>query len=384
VFSWKAKRRFGIRIATSGLALYNVKKYFRKKEFLLMLRLFGLIAVTLFFSPQATWGQARPSPAQPTPLRTTFPNVRGLSQDYRVGAGDTLEIQVVDATELNQTVTVSAAGEINFLSVGAIAVEDLTAAEVEARIASALKEKKMVQEPQVLVFIREYRAKRVYLMGEFAFPGEFVMSQTLTVMDAILLAGGLSSYAPNYGYLHRHVFKRESQAPPPSVIAKPDLPREGTDIFQIDLKPILEGNPPEPDLMLKEGDYLIVPRKEAEFFFVLGDVAAPLSYEIPEGRTVTVSQAIAQAGGPRITAKPSKTILSRMNNEGQRQEIKFDFWAILSGKREDIEVKRNDIIYVPSSKLAAIREQYITSTDLFAEGTAFRIGRYYQLPEEAR
>jgi protein involved in polysaccharide export with SLBB domain len=301
-----------------------------------------------------------------------------------VGVGDTLEIQVVDTTELNQTVKVSAAGDINFLGVGAIPVRDLTAAEVEVRVGSALKEKKLVQKPQVLVFIREYQAKRIYLLGEFAFPGEFVMSQTLTVMDAILLAGGLGSYSLQYGYLHRHVSKREGGPPPISVIAQPDVPREGTEIFRIDLKPILEGKAPEPDLMLEEGDYLIVPRREVEFVFVLGEVRVPLNYPLYERQTLTVSQAIAQAGGPTSSAKASKTILSRKNSEGKRQEMKLDYWAILSGKQRDIEVRPNDVIYVPSGKFSMVVEQFISETPFIAEGTAFHVGRYYQLPEEAR
>jgi polysaccharide export outer membrane protein len=344
-----------------------------------MLRILALTIIAFGASLQISLGQAVPSQAQPTPLRTTFPNAHGLSQDYRVGSGDTLEIQVVDAPDLNQTLKVSTTGEINFLSLGAVSVKDLTAAEIETKIGSALKERKLVQDPQILAYIKGYQAKRIYLIGELAFPGEFVMSQNLTVMDAILLAGGLGASPVHYGYLHRHTSKGESVPPPENIVAKPETPRQGTDIYKIDLMPLLKGKSPEPDLLLKEGDYLIIPRRDSDLFFVLGEVTNPYNYAYPEGRVLTLSQAIAQAGGPTTAAKASKVVISRKDENGNRSEMYADFSAILMGKQKDIEIRPNDIVFVPSGKLTMIKEQYITTTDLFAEGTAFRIGRYYQM-----
>ena len=349
-----------------------------------MLRLAGVVILGFCVLPAILWSQAVPSQPQSSGLRTTFPNVRGLSQDYRIGAGDALEIQVVDTPELNQTLTVSAAGGINFLGLGAIPVLDLTAAELETRIAAALKLKKLVKEPQVLVFIKEYRAKRIFLMGEFASPGEFVMSQNLTVMDAILLAGGLGPSPDDHAYLHRHFVIGNDKPPSAALIANPEVAQEGTEIIKINLKPMLEGRAPEPDPLLKEGDFLIVSRKLVDSFYVLGDVTNPSNFDIPEGQTITVSRAIAQAGGPTFTAKPSNTIIARRSPGGTRQDIKVDYSAILKGKKPDIAVKPNDVIYVPSGKLPMLREQYVTRSNLYVEGTVFRIGRYYQLPEEGR
>jgi polysaccharide biosynthesis/export protein len=363
-----------------------------------MLRLFGLTVIAFCLSPQIIWGQrshpntpqssgnhaAVPYDVQTNSPQTAFPSVRGLSQDYRVGVGDTLEIQVVDTPELNQTLRISASGEISFLSVGTIRVQDLTAAEVEAQIVSALKEKKLVQEPQVLVFIKEYQAKRIYLMGEFAFPGEFFMSQNLTVMDAIMLAGGLGAAPIRYGYIHRHASNHEAGPPSPNVITAPAMAQEGTEVITIDLKPMIEGRSPEPDPMLKGGDYLIVPQKKMDSYFVLGDVRSAANFQIPDGKTITISQAIAQAGGAMLTAKKSGVILARKTSEGARQEIKVNYSEILKGKQTDIEIHPDDIVYVPSGKFSMLREQYVSRSELYVEGTVFRIGRYYQLPEEAR
>ena len=319
------------------------------------------------------------------PIRPSFSSIRGSSQDYRLGVGDTLEVQVVDAVELNQTVRVSGTGEVNFLGVGPIRIAGLTAAEVENKIASALAEKKLVRQPQVLVFISEYRAKRIYLSGELVLPGEVVMSQRLTVMDAILIAGGLGLYPARYAYLHRHVSSKPDTGPPTaSLIAKPDAPREGTEILKIDLQPVLEGKSPEPDRILEEGDYLIVPRREVEFYFVLGEVVNPLNYSYPEAQRLMVSQAIARAGGPLMAAKSNKITIVRDDHTGKQKEIPVDFNAIMKGEKPDIEVLPNDVVFIPSSKRTIIKEDYITKTDLMLEGTAFRVGRYYQMPADSR
>jgi polysaccharide export outer membrane protein len=306
----------------------------------------------------------------------------GLAQDYRLGAGDTLEIQVIGSAELSQTLKVSAGGDINFHPVGVIGAEDLTAAELEAKIASALLDKKLLTQPEVLIYVREYQAKRIYLMGEFGRAGELIMSQQLTVTDAIFLAGGLAPFADRYGYLHRRMARGSASGPPPeSVVAKPDLPREGVEILKVDLQPVSEGRAIEPDIALRQGDCLIVPRRTVEFYFVLGSVLRPLNYLLPNGQPLMASQAISEAGGPTATAKMSKGMLVRYDKEGKRQELKVDYAAILRGKQTDFVVQSNDVIFIPGSNIKTVAEGFVDVATSSIMATAFRVGRSYQLPE---
>jgi polysaccharide export outer membrane protein len=309
-------------------------------------------------------------------------NSRGLSQDYRVGIGDTLEIQVIEAETLNQTIRVSSAGTINFLPVGQIPVLDLTAAELEAKIAAVLQEAKLIQKPEVLVFVQDYQAKRIYVSGELARPGEFVMSQSMTVLDAILLAGGVTSIAGPRAYLHRRTAAgAPAVPPPPNAVQQPEAPREGTEIVKIDLQPMLDGGIPEPDVMLQHGDALMVPRRHVNFYYVLGDVMRPLNYVYPFGRTLMASQALAGAGGPTKTARMSEGMVVRYAKDGTREERKVDFAAILEGRQPDFTVMPDDIIFVPGSKIKTIGEGFVFAANAMIEGTAFRVGRRYQLPD---
>jgi len=306
-------------------------------------------------------------------------------EDYRVGIGDTLEIQVVDITdisELNQTLKVSNLGDIDFHPVGTIHVSDLTASEVESKVASVLKDRGLLKDPQVLVYIQDYQAKRFWVSGQFVAPGEFVMSQRLTVMDAILLAGGLGALASEYGFLHRSGAQREVTGPPTAVtVENPEMEREGVEIIRINLAPLKVGRLPEPDLPLREGDYFIVPRREVDFYFVLGEVMFPLNYIYPSDRTLSASQAIAGAGGPTKTAKLSEGKLVRYDAAGARQEMPIDFQAIIEGRQDDFDVLPNDVIFIPGSNIRTIGEGFIWAANAMIAGTAFRVGRRYQLPD---
>ncbi|NWG13820.1 MAG: polysaccharide biosynthesis/export family protein [Acidobacteria bacterium] len=302
--------------------------------------------------------------------------------DYRVGAGDTLEIEVVEHPELSQTLKVSSSGKINLLPVGEIHVEDLTANELETRIAAILEQKDLLRRPEVLVYVRDYQAKRVYLSGEFVRPGEFIMSQHLTVSDAIFLAGGLGLYPDRYGYLHRRLSKGDPPGPPSaSIIERPEVPREGTEIVKIDLQPLQEGRTPEPDPPLRGGDYLIVPRRQVEFYFVLGEVLRPLNYPLPDGQPLFISRAISSAGGPTPTAKMSNGLLIRTDKQGKRQEIKIDYAAVLSGRQKDFEVQPNDIIFIPGSKIRTITEGFVQAASGSVLVAALRAERAYRIPE---
>lgn len=345
-----------------------------------------IVSALLCWLPAFGQDQGDDSSATTTAATETTPESFHYEQwsDYRVGAGDTLEIQVADVPELTQTVDVSGAGEITVHPLGPVKVMDMTAAELEDALAAAFQQKGLLNHPEVLVYVRKYRAQRIYVTGELAFPGEFVISKGLTVLDGILLAGGVAPAAGRYAYVHRQTSGPNVTGPPPAnVVERPEVPRKGTEIVRVDLQPLKEGRPPVPDVPLKAGDYLIVPRRTLEFYYVMGEVNRPLDYLLPRDRPLHVSQAIAGAGGPTTTAKMSEGILVRYDQKGERHEIHVDFKKILEGEQEDVVVQPNDVIFIPGSIIKTIGEGYVRAANAMVAGAAFRIGRSYQLPNRS-
>ena len=280
-------------------------------------------------------GTAQQAPAGPPP----FLNVRGFSPDYQVGPGDLLDIVVVGLDDLHQSLRISNTGEISYPMLGTIKVADLTAFEVEAEVARRLREKGLVQQPEALVSITEYQAKPVYVSGAVTNAGEFIMSQELTVLDAILLAGGLRYNAADEALLHRRVSADAATVSPAAITGAPNVARPGFEIVKVDIRPLKQGRFLEASIPLRRGDVLVVPDLVMNPFFVVGEVIAPKNYFYPPGLTLMASQAISWAGGPLPTAKMSAGMLVRFDAQGHRTEMKVDYAAILRGKEADFPIQ---------------------------------------------
>jgi len=280
----------------------------------------------------------------------TFNRLPGLSVDYQIGGGDVLMIEIVGAEQLNQSPTVHNSGTITFPLLGTIDIANLTPGEIETKIAGLLAERKLLKDPEVLVHITSYSSKEIFILGEVDRPGQYVMSQPWSLMDAILIAGGLDFRAEDYGYLHRRISDSERGMPPPLEVEKPDIALPGTRVQRVDLRPLKTGGTLENNFPLQEGDVFMVPRRLIEVFYVIGDVKGPGVFEIPPGASVTASQAISWAGGPTRTSKLKKGSLVRHDKAGQRSQMPVDYAAILTGKQKDASVQPNDILFIPGSE----------------------------------
>jgi polysaccharide export outer membrane protein len=310
-----------------------------------------------------------------------FANLSGFANDYEVGPGDLLEIQVIGQDDLRETLRVSNAGEVSYPRLGLIPVADLTVFDIEAAVAQRLREKGLFTNPEVLVSVREYQAKPIYVSGAVVNPGEFIMSHELTVSDAILLAGGLQTSAGDEALLHRRVSPDGEAWAPASVAANPDLPRAGIEILKVDLRPLKQGRFHEASQPLRRGDVLVVPLMPMNPFFVVGEVVEPRNYTYAPGRTIMASQAISWAKGPLPTAKLSDGMLVRYDEAGNRQELKVNYGAILKGEQADFPIQPNDIIFIPGSKVKTITHGMLIMTDTMMMQQSFRVGRRLTLPE---
>jgi polysaccharide export outer membrane protein len=328
----------------------------------------------------ATGAQAPTVAAQDASPQPAFVNLSKASNDYQVGPGDLLDIQVVEHPELTQTLRISNSGEISMSPVGLICVADLTAFDVEYAIAETLREMSLIRNPEVLVFIAEYQAKPIYVSGAVVNPGEFIMSQELTVADAILLAGGLQFNAASEGLIHRRVTGNTQHGLADSC-AETYEATSRTETIKVDLQPMKEGRFFEAALPLKRGDVIVVPQIRMNPYFTAGELVNPYNYFYPPGQTLTVSQAISAAGGPLPTAKMSDGILVRYDEQGRRTEMKVDYAAILTGKQPDFAIQPNDIIFVPGSTIKTLAHGTLLMTDHMAMSAVFRVGRRMQLPE---
>ncbi len=307
-----------------------------------------------------------------------FTNLSGFSEDYRVGAGDLLDIQVVGHSDQNQSLRVALSGDVSFPGIGLVSVAEKTVFELEDMFSDMFRQKGLLNDAQVLVSVAEFQAKPIYVSGAVVNPGEFIMSQALTVADAILLAGGLRANASDHAMLHRRVSPEGDALPVAAITENPEVAKPGIEIVKVDIRPAKEGRFSELAIPLKRGDALIVTTQPMHAFYVVGEVNEPKNYFIPPGRTMTVSQAISQAQGPSPYAKLSAGMLIRHDATGKRQEILVNYAAILQGEQADMPIQENDIIYIPNSRGRRFTYDLVGMTDLMMMQQSFAMGRRMQ------
>jgi polysaccharide biosynthesis/export protein len=127
------------------------------------------------------------NPQQPDP-------VYNIGKEYRVGANDLLDIEVLSLENGKRTVRVNAAGYVTMPLIGAVTVAGLTQQEIEAQIAT-LYGQKYLQDPQVSVFIREFTTERITVDGAVVKPGIYPLVGQMTLLRVIALAGGFGQIA---------------------------------------------------------------------------------------------------------------------------------------------------------------------------------------------
>jgi polysaccharide export outer membrane protein len=182
-----------------------------------------------------------------------------------------------------------------------------------------------MRHPEVTVRVQEYATQDVAVLGQVHSPGSYPIATPQTILKVLSLAGGVLDTAD------RHIVVK----------------RRGTQ-EQVDY--YLSNNPSqafEAIVMVHPGDTVLVSR--APVVYILGDVNRPGGYAIATNDShLMLLQALAMAGSASKTSAPSRARLIRKTPNGVK-ETALHLDEIEKGKREDIELRADDIVYVPFS-----------------------------------
>jgi polysaccharide biosynthesis/export protein len=276
--------------------------------------------------------------------------------DYRIGPGDLLAVSVFGADAFEHRSRVSNSGRIHVPFVGAMHVAEMTVRQLEAELAERLRAMELVRDPWVSVRIEQYRARPVYVLGEVMNPGQYMIKDEMRVVDLITLAIGLNEVASDVGYLYRRKPVPPDSDVPGAMGSDPSgqVAAVTDEAIPIDLDALMTGTRPELNFLLQAGDVLYVPEGRKEHFFVIGDVRRPGVFELSRDQSLSLTQAIVAAGGPLRTAKTSRAMVVRVDESGTREELRIDFKALLQGRRPDLPVQPNDIIFIPGSSAKSL------------------------------
>jgi polysaccharide export outer membrane protein len=302
-----------------------------------MISLFAMFTISLTVCAQ---GADKDVTANPAPSRVS---VGGEQVDrYRIGPGDLLDIRILNRPNLSRdSVRVEGNGMIRM---PLIETEIQAACKTEGELAKEISGKylKYYRNPQVDVFVKEYRSVTVSIIGFVNEQGRFQLQRRIRLLELLTYAKGASEKAgQTINIVHSA----------PALSCQPgESQSEELAFSSYKLSDTLAGKP-EANPYLQAGDIVTLP--EAEQVYVVGNVLTPRA--IPLSEPITLTQAIAMAGGVAKDSKKDKIRIVRQEpGSHTKKEIMVDLVAIEKKRAEDIALLPNDIVNVQTSEAKSL------------------------------
>ncbi len=114
-------------------------------------------------------------------------------EHYVIGPNDVLAIDVWKESEFTRVLPVRPDGRISLPLIGEVQASGLTPFELQANLTEKLRT--YFERPSVTVMVQQANSHHFNVMGEVQKPGSYNMTQPVTVLDALALAGGFRDFA---------------------------------------------------------------------------------------------------------------------------------------------------------------------------------------------
>ena len=248
-------------------------------------------------APETPAAQAGDPQLKPNPLEELRKFEPSADEEYRLGRGDEITVDISGRPELEAKLIVGPDGRISLPLAGEMMVAGLTRRESAKALESALSA--YYSNLAVQITVTKYTANRVLVLGAVEHPGSFTFEDTPTLLGA-LTRGGLPKTGPNN---------------------VPDIPEQcaiyrGSDqVMWVQLKSLIESGNPLADLRLRRDDVIYVPNMTEHFLSVLGEVQHPGPVQLTHASTL--ASVLASADG-QLDPEPS-AIQTRRRRTGEDQ-----------------------------------------------------------------
>ncbi len=265
---------------------------------------------------------------KPDPIEALRKFEPAADEEYTLGRGDEITIDVTGRPELQAKLVIGPDGRISLPLAGEVMLAGLTRADSAKAIEAVLGP--YYANLAVQITVTKYTANRVLVLGAVDRPGSYTFESTPTLLQA-LTQGGLPKTGPNQI---------------PDVPEQCAIYRGDNQVMWVQLKALVESGNPLADLRLRRDDVIYVPNMTERFVSVLGEVNHPGPVQLTHASTL--ASVLASAGGttekagmkPRVQVVDSKTGKSRVLSMNDVLNIT---------KSSEITLKPGDIVFVPRS-----------------------------------
>ena len=260
---------------------------------------------------------------------------------YVLGPEDQITVRVFAADDIpDKPVQIDNDGTVTLPMIGRAHAAGLTVEQFQANLVTAYK--KYFKDPQVTVQVSDFRSQPVSVAGNVTTPGVVQLRGNRNLMEVIGQAGGLRADAGDSVLITRNL----SEGPIPVAGAFTD-PSGKYSVAHIDIRAVMSGKDPQGNILIKPHDVITVPR--ARMIYVLGNVTRPGGYVMTENETMSLTQAIALAGGWDKTAALSGARILRAAGGTKREQIPANVKKIMENKAPDLQLRPDDILFIPNS-----------------------------------
>ena len=263
-------------------------------------------------------------------------------QNYRLGPGDEVVIDLWGTSEDHLRQTISPEGSIMISQVGPVYLNGLTIGDANKHIKSIFSRKYAGMddaETEIQVTLGQIRTIQVDILGEVSTPGTFRMSPFSSVFHALYRAGGIRDIG---------------------TLRNIQVLRNGWKVAGIDIYEYLFDGKTSGNIRLQEGDVIIVPPYD-QLVSIDGNVKRPMYYEIKPGETI--QDLLTYAGGFTGDAYTGMVRLARQT--GTENEL----YNIDRGEFTSYRLKDGDIITI-----GTILDRYANRVGL--KGAVYRPGMF--------
>jgi polysaccharide export outer membrane protein len=278
--------------------------------------------LVILLGASAVFGQVS-RPVVDTPIAAQAANT--TLPDRKVAPNDLISVVVFGEPEVSRpAVRVGSDGTVVIpILQKPVTVAGLLPREIESSISKALVDAEILVHPTVSVGILEYAYRQISIQGQVRIPGQFNITQPITLFEALAKAGGVTADAGSIVLVSR---------------TATEAPRK------IDLNELQKNPEPSTNITLTGGELISVP--DAPKLYVTGNIAKPGPIPVKMPDDATVLKVVAAAGG--LTQYYNKTAyIYRADATGKRQEIAVPLQRLMHREAQDVNLLADDILLIP-------------------------------------
>jgi polysaccharide export outer membrane protein len=272
-----------------------------------------------------------------------------------IGPDDTITITALNVEEISKAWRIGASGELNLPMIGRLEAAGKTPDELGTEIATRLKQ--FVRDPQVTVFVSDFKSHPVTISGAVEKPGTMQVERPMPLFAVLAQAGGVKDAGPTVT-----VTRQAEHGEIPFKTARTTADGKFS-VVEVPVQDVLRGQGDAANIEVRPFDTITVSQeKKPKMVYLAGEFNKPGAIDLATSDSVSLTKALAMAGGLTRTASAKHTLIRHVND--QQQETSFatiDLRKILKGEAKDLTLTDGDIVIVQNSSLSTYLQTMSTT-----------------------